>query len=139
MTIINDTGVGLAKRMKAARILAGLDQAQIAERVGVARQTVSGWERGLSEPSATYFVRWAKATGQPLEWLADGVVRPEGFEPPAYWSVACECVDRHGRGDCDLGCSCGWCAPEAWDEAAFWAIVDAVESGLVTHDSGASA
>ena len=87
MTILNDTGLGLAKRLRAARIIADLDQAGIAERIGVSRQTVSNWERGLAEPGATYFVRWAKETGQPLEWLAEGVsdvVRPEGFEPPAY-------------------------------------------------------
>lgn len=85
MTLMNDTKLDLAKRLRTARLLADLEQADIAERLGVARQTVSGWERGVSEPSATHFVRWAKETGQPLEWLAGGIdVRPEGFEPPAY-------------------------------------------------------
>ncbi|WP_425468280.1 helix-turn-helix domain-containing protein [Protaetiibacter larvae] len=81
---MNDTSLGLAKRLRAARLLVDLEQADIAVRVGVARQTVSNWERGLTEPSATQFVRWAHVTGQPLEWLAEGVVRPEGLEPPTF-------------------------------------------------------
>jgi len=84
---MNDTTLGLAKRLRAARLLADLEQGAIADRIGVARTTVSNWERGLSEPSATHFVRWAKETRQPLEWFAEAValdVRPEGFEPPTY-------------------------------------------------------
>ncbi len=46
----------------------------MAARLGVARTTVSAWETGKTEPSATNFVRWAHETGQPLEWLAEGVV-----------------------------------------------------------------
>ena len=95
MTIFNDAGLVLTERLRVARLSAGLDQAQIARRIGVARQTVSNWERGLAEPSATYFVLWARATGQSLEWLAEGVhdkapagagadVRHEGFEPPTF-------------------------------------------------------
>jgi transcriptional regulator with XRE-family HTH domain len=91
----------LVDRLKYARLLAGLEQAEIAARLGVARTTVSAWETGRTEPSATNFVRWAHVTGQPLEWLAEGVndetpaeagaastvstsVRPEGFEPPTF-------------------------------------------------------
>lgn len=89
MTLLTVTALDLPKRLKAARLMADLEQADIAAAIGVARQTVSNWERGVSEPSATFFVRWAAATGQPLEWLAEGVsVRPEGFEPPTYCSVA---------------------------------------------------
>ncbi len=95
----------LLDRLKYARLLAGMEQAEIAARLGVARTTVSAWETGRTEPSATNFVRWAHVTGQPLEWLAEGIndktpaeagvvssvstrVRPEGFEPPTFWSVA---------------------------------------------------
>jgi DNA-binding XRE family transcriptional regulator len=113
MTLMNVTGLSLAKRLRAARLLADLEQAELAELIGVARTTVSNWESGRTEPSATYFVRWANATGQPLEWLAEGVVRPEGFEPPAYCSVAdgigpCRCrhgVWRHADGSCEA-CYC---------------------------------
>src|SRR5690242_8030414 len=95
MTLINDTALSLPKRLRAARLLADMEQADIAKALGVARQTVSAWESGRTEPSASLFVRWAHVTGQPLEWLAEGVhdkapaeagadVRHEGFEPPTF-------------------------------------------------------
>lgn len=80
---MNDTGLGLAKRLRAARLLADMEQADIAKRIGVARQTVSAWEQGRTEPSATYFVRWALATGQPLEWLAEGCATRDSNPQPS--------------------------------------------------------
>ena len=85
----------LDRRLKAARERAGIDQLDMAARLGVARTTVSNWERGVSEPNVTQFVQWAELTGTPLEWLAEGVhakapagagadVRHEGFEPPTF-------------------------------------------------------
>ncbi len=133
MTLLNDTALDLRKRLKAARLLADLEQAELAERIGVARQTVSNWERGLAEPSATHFVRWAKVTGQPLEWLAEGIeVRPEGFEPPAYWSVAdledlCPCEDGHEDPFQPCYCSCHGRVDEGL-EARFWSIVAELEA-----------
>jgi transcriptional regulator with XRE-family HTH domain len=99
MTMIDNPSWTLTDRLKRARLVAGLEQGQIADMLGVARTTVSSWERGISEPSATNFVRWSELTGQSLEWLAEGVhakapaeagadVRHEGFEPPTFWSVA---------------------------------------------------
>lgn len=87
MTMLNDTGIGLAKRLRIARQLCDLDQAQMAAMLGVARTTVSTWERGETEPSATNFVHWAQITGQPLEWLAEGIARSKGLEPPTFCSV----------------------------------------------------
>lgn len=72
-----------------SRVGAGLDQQTMADALGVNRATVSMWETGRTEPSASKFVRWAELVGQPLDWLAQGFkVRPEGFEPPTFWSVA---------------------------------------------------
>ncbi len=102
MTLFNDTALGLARRLRAARLLADLEQADMADRIGVARTTVSAWETGRTEPSASHFVAWSQITGQPLDWFAEGVqVRPEGFEPPTFCSVA--------------------------EDRAFWAIVAEVE------------
>lgn len=84
MTLMNDTELGLAGRMKAARLLRGLEQQDVADALGVARTTVSAWERGVSEPSATNFARWAVVTGQPMEWLAGEAVRPKGLEPLTF-------------------------------------------------------
>ena len=73
MTVINDTGLSLAKRLRTARLLAELEQADVARALGVGRSTISNWETGVSEPPASAFVGWARVTGQPLEWFADGV------------------------------------------------------------------
>ena len=75
--------------------MAGLDQAQLAERLGISRNSVSNYETGKTELGATTFVRWAEETGATLEWLAEGIhakapaeagadVRHEGFEPPTF-------------------------------------------------------
>ncbi|AGW42470.1 two-component system regulatory protein [Leifsonia xyli subsp. cynodontis DSM 46306] len=70
MTITTTPGIdALHKRLRMARIGADLEQADISERLGVARNTVSNWETGRSEPSATHFVQWALICGVPLEWL----------------------------------------------------------------------
>jgi transcriptional regulator with XRE-family HTH domain len=80
MTMIDNPAWTLVDRLKKARQLAGMEQTDIADALGVARNTVSNWENGRSEPSASAFVRWARATGVPLEWLAEGVgeYRSEG-------------------------------------------------------------
>jgi len=72
LVIENETWT-LTDRLRKSRLLAGLEQAEIAAALGVARNTVSNWEHGRSEPPASAFVRWSRATGVPLEWLAEGV------------------------------------------------------------------
>lgn len=94
----------IADRIKRARLLAGLDQDDVAEACGVARPTVSAWETGKTEPKFSSLVRVARLTGQPLEWFAAAVnaetasteveavsslsqhsVRPKGLEPLTFW------------------------------------------------------
>lgn len=91
MTIAKDHGVlrftALARQIKAARALAGLEQSELAERVGVSRATISSWENGNTEPNATQFVRIARTTDVSVEWLAEAVeelVHPLGLEPRTH-------------------------------------------------------
>lgn len=89
---------GIGRRLLASRALAGMDQQQIADAIGVSRTTVSGWERGKFEPTFSTMVKLARLTGQPLEWFAEAVepgdVRPERLELPTFcmgaseWTVA---------------------------------------------------
>ncbi len=81
----------LVDRLRKSRILADLDQGQVADLIGVARNTVSNWERGRSEPTVTYFVRWANATGVTLDWLAAGVNAEE--RPPPKWKPFRHCLN----------------------------------------------
>lgn len=97
----------LGELLSKARRAAGFDQIQLAERVGVARNTISNYETGRAVPQFDVVVRWAHATGTPLEFFAHGVetteapvdfsteasglsqhsVRSKGLEPPTFWLV----------------------------------------------------
>jgi transcriptional regulator with XRE-family HTH domain len=84
MSLIENPTWTLADRLRRARLLAGLEQAELAQKVGASRASISNYETGKAQPTATVFVLWAEATGQTLEWLAEGIVRPKGFEPLAF-------------------------------------------------------
>src|SRR6185312_17082549 len=80
--------------MRKAREAAGLDQEQLAELIGVSRQTISNTERGVSQPRRILVNAWSLATGVPVEWLLTGRVSdppdgpsdvpPAGFEPATH-------------------------------------------------------
>lgn len=80
----------LADRLRKAREHAGLEQAELAERMGVGRNTVSNYERAAHEPREIVLRAWAAATGVPLEWLRTGRVdathgmRPTDERPAVY-------------------------------------------------------
>lgn len=54
------------------RYRAGLSQQGLAERLGVSRQAVSNWERGLSEPDIGSINRMAELLNVPVSELMDG-------------------------------------------------------------------
>ena len=80
----------MATRLKIARVGVDLKQDELAQRIGVSRQTISHWERGGAQPSLGDAAALARVTGVTLDWLAGGEARPEGFEPPTFWSVVAE-------------------------------------------------
>jgi transcriptional regulator with XRE-family HTH domain len=51
--------------IRSARVRAHMDQAELARAVGVARPTISKWERGVSEPTLSQARAIARATGDP--------------------------------------------------------------------------
>lgn len=87
MATIDSRTWSLSERLRRSRLFAGLEQEQMARALGVARNTVSNWERGRSEPPASSFVRWASLVGVPLEWLAEGVDAPLGDLPALSMDV----------------------------------------------------
>lgn len=100
-TTLTVPALPFGKTLQVYRQVAGIDQTTMGARMGVARQTISTWERGEREPSFSQVVTWARLTGQPLEPLIEAVnaetapaeagavsnVRHEGLEPPTFWSV----------------------------------------------------
>jgi transcriptional regulator with XRE-family HTH domain len=57
-----------------------MEQADMAAQLGISRQTVSNWEIGRNEISATARIRLAELTRISMRELGFGTVRPEGFE-----------------------------------------------------------
>lgn len=91
MTLMNDAPLGtMGSRYRAARQLLGLRQEDIARATGVTRQAVADWEKGVTEPSASKLVLLARATGQPLDWFAEGLgsglrARRDSNPQPSDW------------------------------------------------------
>ena len=51
--------------MKAARINAGLSQAQVADKIGVSRVTITHWESGKFVPRADQFYKFCEVCNVP--------------------------------------------------------------------------
>jgi transcriptional regulator with XRE-family HTH domain len=60
----------IGRRIRAARVAAGLTQGELASRLGARRATISDWERGRVRQPAEALVAIAKACGcQPADLL----------------------------------------------------------------------
>ncbi len=67
--------LSLGARLRLARLQAGLTTAELARRLGVARETVSAWEHGRQEPKASYLRAIAEVTGSSADWILFGATR----------------------------------------------------------------
>ena len=61
----------LSKKVKALRKKQGLSQLELAEKIFVSRQAISGWEAGTSRPSTKNLQCLSKLYAVPLEVLLD--------------------------------------------------------------------
>ena len=57
----------MALSLKAARVNAGLTQAEMAERLDVAPVTIWKWETGKSEPKVNQFKRFCEVCGLKMD------------------------------------------------------------------------
>jgi transcriptional regulator with XRE-family HTH domain len=71
----------MEKRIKQARLEAGLSQAALSRRMYVTQPTVSDWESGRKAPHVKNLIRLALLLGVDFEWLSTG--RGEMRPPPA--------------------------------------------------------
>ena len=62
----------IGERIRLARKRAGLNQAALAERLGVTQPAVANWESGVHDPRRLVLAKLADALGTSLDWLADG-------------------------------------------------------------------
>ena len=71
--------ITIARRLKIARLQADLTQVQVAELVGLERNTISRYEAALRSPSALNLKRLARAYGKTLDWLCNEE-DPSGYQ-----------------------------------------------------------
>lgn len=76
----SDTAATFGDRVAAARETLGLDQAELARRLGVKAQTIASWEADRSEPRANKLQMLAGMLNVSMIWLMTGV--GEGVAPP---------------------------------------------------------
>jgi DNA-binding XRE family transcriptional regulator len=76
MTSAYDAGtppeIKVRHRLRIAREEASLEQGELADLIGVSRQSISAAESGKSEPRKITLNAWALATGVPVKWLETG-------------------------------------------------------------------
>ena len=71
----------LGERMRRALRKEHIGVQEMADYLGVARNTVSTWLNDRIEPSEQTLMLWAMRTGVPLEWLKHGLVPfPRGLD-----------------------------------------------------------
>lgn len=62
----------IGDRLRHARKLRGLSQADIAERVGVSQPAVANWESGVHDPRRVMLAKISDVLGVSPDWLASG-------------------------------------------------------------------
>ena len=63
----------LGDRLRKARMVAGLSKEEMAERLGVSRAAVSGYELDRHRPKLENLQKWAEICEVPFDWLCLGV------------------------------------------------------------------
>lgn len=83
-------------RIRKARETAGLDQAELAEVTGIARSTISNYERNITRPSRAYVKSIGLATGVDHRWIWSGdldLTASDLGEPSTKWYAAARTPD----------------------------------------------
>lgn len=58
-------------RLRKAREWAGVGSQQMAEALGVTRNTITNYEHDRTEPTLSALRRWSEVTGVPVAWLLE--------------------------------------------------------------------
>jgi transcriptional regulator with XRE-family HTH domain len=85
-----------ADRMRKSLRAAGMGVQEMADYLGVARNTVSTWINGRIEPSTQTLRLWALRTGVPFAWLRDGKSTVRGVTVDSI-TMRCSWTPRRHR------------------------------------------
>ena len=75
---------GLAHRMECARISLDVTQEQLADGLGIARQTLTGYEKGHTDPPVSLLAQFCGDYRIDPQWLLLGVRRRHAAEDGDY-------------------------------------------------------
>jgi transcriptional regulator with XRE-family HTH domain len=75
---LNRLEFDLSDRLRKSLHVAGLSNQDMADYLGVSKNTVSRWITGAIDPKISMVRLWALRTGVPFEWLATGVATDNG-------------------------------------------------------------
>ena len=90
----------LGDRLAKARRRHGWNQAEMADRLGISRRSISRYEEDHARPSRAVLIAWAQVTDTPLAWLEGGelsVTRSHTLRTPTRRRVSSLLMDgfRH--------------------------------------------
>lgn len=77
----------MEKRIRQARLAAGLSQAELSRRMYVTQPTVSDWESGRKAPHVKNLIRLALLLGVNFEWLSTGRGEMQPSPAAARWTI----------------------------------------------------
>ena len=60
---------GLYEKIKNLRVNSGMNQVQLAKRLGVTKSAVNSWETGTNSPSLSYIIKLAQIFGVSTDYL----------------------------------------------------------------------
>ena len=78
---MSDRSLSLGEKIFDARKRAGLDQVQLALKLGTTAATVSRWESGKQHPRGQTLVRIGNTLALPPDWFAEGVEQNAAAAP----------------------------------------------------------
>jgi len=98
----------IADRMGKARREAGLSTAEMADLLGVSRQTVGNWEAGRVKPSKATLLAWSTYTDVALGWILTGSDNPQDPGTVTHWyhspeGTSAALISMWGEDDALLG------------------------------------
>lgn len=88
--------MALYERLKEARINARLTQEQMAEKIGVAKSTLSGYENGNREPSVAVIAKVMETLQVDANYLYQDEMGNLTYSEMTHMEKY-RCLDRHGR------------------------------------------
>lgn len=104
-----------SERLRALRATRGLSQPQLAAAVSIGQRTISAYENGSSEPTASGIRRLAEYFGCTADHLVGLSTSPRPV-PPGYWIVDLDIVDKVRAGQrIPPGHTRGCAVPERYD------------------------